>query len=719
MRCFLPILLLLLSVASCGNKAQKNIAVHDVFDNLPQEKPVIEDRFCFDSTRFKHVIDVVYDKENVRFSELPFGVTAVKDVNGVKFFSEISAVEFRLSGFSNDGFFSLVSDSTVLVTLSGIALSSKNHTPVDISSNGVVFVRCKERKTNYFTDAECGVDTLKTAAAFSVTGDMVLCGKGKIAFCGKRRNALFCKGRLFVNETMLSVENSVRDGLSALGGIAFIGGNVSVNSVKDALKAKKGNVVFLDGNVSLTTNGDKGDGVQASNIYMFGGALSINTKGNASRGFNAKHNVYVIDGSLSVSTDGFPVFSSAKNDYSSNSCIKSGKGFYMRDGYLNLENRATAGKVINCNGKMQMDGGTLLVKNHAHDIEHPDITNAHASAKGIKCDSVISVNGGKLEIVVVGVGERCEGMESKDDIIIGGDANIYVFAYDDALNAGGDIIVNGGKLYAYSIANDALDSNTSVMINDGVVIANGCGSPEQGIDCDFSRNFAVTGGTIVSIGGMQGESPLLPRNRLTSQHTVAWSNIDLVRGKYVNISKTDGEVLYSYELPRSITHGAILFSSPNFSTGVSYKLFMSDTVRTAKHIGNGLYEDASCMIDANAVGFEFLSLIMNVSDKGEVLSFSTDTSEVALGVMPPPHGHGVPDMPPPPPHGHGVPGMPPPPPHGHGVPSMPPHQHNITDSLKRKFRFGGDNPGANMFLPRLDRGNNEKYDAYNLPGGGW
>jgi len=702
MKKLLSSLLLLLIIVACGEKRTPVVENYNILDSIPKERPVLEDRYNLDKTKFGYIVDVIFDNGNVQYSKLPEGISVQSNGKDVHFVSHIAGVEFRLSGHSNDGSFSVTSQKSTLVTLNGVALASRNSTPIKIECREIAFLQCTGQAVNYLTDYpnEQNTTTAKTAAAIETTGDVVLCGGGKIALCGKRRFAMHCSGRLLINGATLVVENSVHDAISTVGGLAVVKGDLRINATKDAIKAKKGNVLFFDGNISLTSTGEKGDGIQAKDIYMYGGNLSVKTIGNASRGFNAKGSVYIVDGSLSVLTEGGPTFSEKKADYSSNACIKCENAMYIGGGYLNIENHATAGKGINCNGKMQMNDGILLVRNYGEDIVHPTIADAHASAKGVKCDSTIAINGGKIEVLVFGKGERCEGMESKNEIVISGDANIYVYATDDAINSGGDLIFNGGKLYVYSAQNDGIDSNAGIIINGGTVIANGSGGPEQGIDCDFDGNLRITGGTIVSIGGMMGDRPNIPRNKLSTQQTIAWSGVELQRDRYINLCNENNEIVLSYKLPRSINHAGVIISSPQLRKNSAYTLSTSDTVTANEHIGNGLFTGGNYPATEEKQQFSITSLITKINEKGEVEAITVDTTDFSRGTMPPqPHpmmGHDAPPMPP-----HHKPGMPPPP---FDINSIP-------DSIKERLPFPPPFDGM--------RGNDEGYNANNLPGRGW
>ena len=724
MKKLLSSLLLMLLIVACGEKIPTANISHNILDSIPNERPILEEKYNLNKENFNKIVDITFNNGTVQHSQLPQGVYAQSDGKNIRFASRISGVEFRLSGHSNDGSFSVDSDSSVLVTLNDVALASRNSTPIKIACREVAYLQCIGKVANYLADYHTEADTEKTAAALETTGEIVLCGGGKLALCGKRRYAMHCNGRLLINNIALVVENSVHDAISTIGGIAVVKGNIHINSTKDAIKAKKGNVLFFDGNISLNATGEKGDGVQADNIYMYGSNLSIKTSGNASRGLSSKGSIYIIDGSLSVLTEGEAIFTAKKADYSSNACIKCEKAMYIGGGYLNLENTATAGKGINCNGKLQMNGGILLVRNYGEDIVHPTIADAHASAKGIKCDSTIAINGGKIEVLVFGKGERCEGMESKDEIYISGDANIYVYASDDAINSGGNFIMNNGKLYAYSANNDGIDGNKGIIINGGTLIANGSGSPEQGIDCDFDGNMRITGGTVVAIGGMMGDKPNIPRNKFSTQQAVAWSGIELQRDKHINLCDEKENIILSYKLPRSMSHAGVVISSPLLQKDGTYTLSTSETITADSHIGNGLFTNGKCAATEDKKEITLTALVTKINAAGEIESISTDTMDITKGMMPPPPfgmGGGGPGIPPPFANGQGGPGMPPP--DFKNAPGMPPPPfdiNNIPDSIKKRFPFPGD--GKMPFPPpHFDgmRGKDEGYNAGNLPGGGW
>jgi hypothetical protein len=114
-----------------------------------------------------------------------------------------------------------------------------------------------------------------------------------------------------------------------------------------------------------------------------------------------------------------------------------------------------------------------------------------------------------------------------------------------------------------------MDSNGNMTINGGIVIASGTSSPEAGFDCD-TYTFTINGGVVIGTGG-DTSSP-----STSSKQPVIVYNGSLSSGKYLTLTDSDGDNIFTYLLPRSSS--VTLISCPDLSKGSSYTLATATSV---------------------------------------------------------------------------------------------------------------------------------------------
>lgn len=630
-------LLLMLLMVACAEKRSATDAPEKMSQSA--EKIVLQappTMPAFDEERFTRAVDV--DCSNPAPRSLD-GAGIQVDNNIITINVTKPGVEIVLKGGAEGKSVVINSNDDVLLTLSSLSLTSYMNNAITVKSQAHTFVRCIG--DNFVADGKEGEEVYapKNCAAIRIEGDATFVG-GDIRLRGERKSALHCSGKLYFADGNVVVSAARSSAILADSGVVVKGGNYRLCGNKDALRAKKGDVTLMGGNMNLTALDEKGAAIKAASLYVRGGNITIDVSAPASRGVNVKDTLFVLGGNMAVSAAGDAVFNEKKNDYSSGSCLKVGKFVYMQGGTVTLDNSGVGGKGVNCNGGMTVAGGAIKVVTTGMDIEHEYDAEAHASAKGIKCDSTILIAGGDIDVQVFGEGGRCEGIESKDKIVIeGNDTKVSVYAYDDALNAGTDFVMNDGLLFAYSAANDAIDSNGAIAINGGLVVANGAGSPEQGIDVDVEKNYTIAGGDVLSLGGTMGATPCMPRG-VVAQPVVAVCGISVQQGEYLHVADEAGSVIASYLVPRTID-GALLISSPELAKGKSYYLLINDSAVEGGYLGNG-YSNAGTIDVVNAVQFTITDDLMAVDGDGKAITLPAPRDG---SMPPPPAGH----FPPPPP----------------------------------------------------------------------
>lgn len=618
-------------VSGAGN--EKNAAVA----NIPVPAVSVP-RFSvpeFSNAEFAAKVKVEFAGNGVRLSELPLGVSA--DVNGadVLLRSNARGVEYIISGKTANGALTVVSEFSPLVTLDSVSLVSNGRNAVQISSKGVIYMRTLRQSR--VADVAAAKKADSQSAAVKFMGKALLFGSGRLLVEAERRSGIFCTDTLFVDGADVKISKAPNNAIMANSAIVANGGRLIAYSQKDVLKCKKGSIAVLGGNLTIASHAQKADGVQAVNYYQKGGDVRIYVSGAAADGVKCDNVLAVSGGLLDITTDGDAIFNSKKSDYSSASCLKSGGLIAISGGKNLLRSYGDGAKGVSCDSTIVISGGVLMALTKGAEVCHEIDINAHASAKGIKSDGALYITGGEVEVLVFGKGERNEGIESKGDMFFGNDAAVYVFAYDDAINAA-NLNVYGGTVYAYSVANDAVDSNGIIDVRGGTLIADGSFSPEQGIDTDDNSAYSVAGGTVVSVGGLMGPAPCIPMSRNSAVGTVALSGARLEKGKFLSLVGRDGNALFSYRLQRSMTDAGSVFASSLINKGGNYSFVVSDSITGGNYLKYGL----SC-------GSAPVGIVQEVSfcAKDSVTVVRSDGSAVDVSNIRPMNG-----MPPPPPPHH-------------------------------------------------------------------
>ena len=177
-------------------------------------------------------------------------------------------------------------------------------------------------------------------------------------------------------------------------------------------------------------------------------------------------------------------------------------------GTLDITSTGDGGKGIKCDSLITINGGEIRVRtlgamyiDPAYTGDGKDIPDSlKSSPKGIKAGYDLTINNGHLVITTQNDGG--EGIESKNTMTINGGL-IEIEAYDDCINTTGDMTINGGQVYVNSFDNDGIDSNANLFIRGGLIVTYGAPFRELGIDVNDrgTKKLYVTGGTLVAFGG--------------------------------------------------------------------------------------------------------------------------------------------------------------------------------------------------------------------------
>ncbi len=498
--------------------------------------------------------------------------------------NSVKNVEIIASGSCSDGQLKIYGEKKFKLTLAGLDLTCSKGPAINDQCGKRVFVHLEDGTSNYLTDAatysdepyyhrsSSSADEDRKGCFFS-EGHMIFSGSGALVVNGLYKHGIVTDGYFYMRPGVtLSVQQAA----------------------KNAIHVK----------------GDEDDGY---GIYVGGGYIYANVSSTAGKCIKTDYNVVIEGGEFSLNTSGGSEFDSDESDTSSASCIKADGNVTISDGTLVMKSTGAGGKGISSDGDITIGGGSVSIATSGAQYSYRyGSTTLTSSPKGIKADGNLTIDGGTVSVTVTGISDSSEGIESKATMTIN-DGEIYVYAYDDAINAATNLTINGGKLYCYAVNNDAIDSNGTLYINGGLVIAAGTTQPEEAIDTDNTNYFAIKGGTVIGVGGTGQTSYGSCPGSSSTQRTVAYGSFSGTSGYNLAVLDSSGNPLMLYTLPRTLSKMCLLFSSADLTSGSTYTIAYGGTISSSYEPWNGYYEDGTWSGGSTLTSFTSSSTVTTVS----------------------------------------------------------------------------------------------------------
>lgn len=465
----------------------------------------------------------------------------------------LGASEIIAKGTSTNGQIKIYGDSAVKLTLDGLKLTSEKSAAINIQNKAVAYIHLPDKTENTICDA-------------AKQTDEAYYPEGVAAGDEKRNGAIYSKGSIVFSGTgVLQLTGKKKHGIS----------------VKSSMTVRPG--------ATIAINYAADNCVKAEGITILGGYIWAKTTGEAGKCLSSDADITVNGGVLKLYTTGNAIYDADENDTSSSAGMKADGNVTITGGEILCSSTGTGGKGINVDGALTIDDGTINVVTSGGKYVYNASLDLDSSPKGIKAEGNIVINGGLVNIQVTGRSDGSEGLESKSKITVN-DGQVFVYAYDDAINVGGDypvgLEINGGKLFAFADNNDGIDSNGKIWINDGFVIASGSAAPEEGFDCDRSENFIVKGGILIGTGGAA-----ISTSSSSTQRNVVYNGISAQTDSLVVIVDPDGKTILKYKFPRTMSRLALFFSSPDIQSGKTYTVYTGGSISGNTENWNGWFKD--------------------------------------------------------------------------------------------------------------------------------
>lgn len=490
----------------------------------------------------------------------------------------VSNTEIIALGESHDGGLKIYGDNKFKLSLYGLHLESQRGPSINSQCKKRMFLNLGNGTTNRLAD--CSSYSLDSYTMPGVVNE-------------DRKGALFAEGNIIVSGSgALVVEGRYKHAIVS-DGCYYQRAGVTVavtDCVKNAIHAK----------------GDADDG---TGIHIAGGVIEANVSGVAGKGLKSDMDVVIEGGKLFVTTSGDATYESDENDTSSAAGIKASGNIAISDGEIRLSSSGSGGKGLNSDNAISISGGNISITTTGGKYTYT--SSLTSSPKGIKADGNIDISGGKLNVEVSGRSDGSEGMESKSMLNITG-GEVVIYAYDDAINAAEGIDIAGGRVFAYASNNDGIDSNGTLTMRGGLLIGVGSNAPEAGVDVDNSRNFVVSGGTIISLGASLQSTP----SSSSSQCSVSYGGVSATEGGVVALLDASSQLLFAFEYPRTLSGATLFFTAPYISQGSNYTLASSGTVSDYDDKWMGWYDGGTWSGGTTLTSFTTTGAVTTIGTSG-------------------------------------------------------------------------------------------------------
>ncbi len=281
----------------------------------------------------------------------------------------------------------------------------------------------------------------------------------------------------------------------------------TVENLEGAIFSKEDLILSGDGNLTLTSNYD--GIVSKDRLIIKSGTYTIKSDDDALKG---KDEVTIENGDFTITSGG--------DGIQSTNMEESDKGVItIQNGNFKITSKEDA---IQAETNLSITDGTFI-------ITTTDTNNV--SAKGLKAEKQLTIDGGKYEI-----NSADDGIHSNENITIN-KGEIMINSKDDAIHADGLVEINGGELTLD--AGEGIEA-TYVKINNGETTIN---ASDDGINAGnksskYTPTIEISGGTLTIKMG-SGDTDAIDSN----------GNI-YIKGGTINITANspfdyDGEAKYS------------------------------------------------------------------------------------------------------------------------------------------------------------------------------
>lgn len=573
---------------------------------------------------------------------------------------------YILDGSSADGSFTLVSDYKSTIRLNGLQLQSSLEEALNIKCGKRVELVVEDGTVNTLADAT--TDNGQKGAIYC-KGHMELSGGGVLNLTGNVKHALSTKEYLLLKKSFgtLNITKAATDGIHAGQYFRMNGGSVSISGIGgDGIQAEAtlaegydeelpdGSLLIKGGSISITTTGQDVSAMQSdADLQIDGGTITVSMSGAVSKALNTDADLVINGGDISITNSGTGL--TVSNESETSKGLNADRNVKIVGGNVSIRMTGAGGKGVKADKDLTVgnaetgEGPVLSVVTSGASFGSSSTggstgggtrpgggggwrpgggtggpggggESGGSSAKAMKCQGSYYQYGGSIYIETATSG--AEGIESKSATTTAmnfNGGNLFMKVYDDCINSAGQINFNGANVLCYSTGNDAIDSNygktNSIRQTAGVVISfTSKGGAEMGIDADAMSRVTVTGGTLITGGGLQGGSSTSSLGS-GSTHYKLWStSISYTSGRYYSI--VCGDNIITWLMPVTMNSSFNALASDAFQSSRTHYIYNGTTAPTSSK------EEFSFRNSASADAKPMIWIKSNITSGSQSATFS-------------------------------------------------------------------------------------------------
>jgi len=343
----------------------------------------------------------------------------------------------------------------------------------------------------------------------------------------------------------------------------------------------------LNGTGTLSVDGNYKFGIVGKDDVVIANlSLQVNA---ASDGIVGKDSVSIGSGTVDIVSGGDGIVSENSDDATVGSMLIDGGTITIQTG----GSGADSAKGIKAQAALAVNGGDITINSEddaLHSATAVTVTSGtlllSAGDDGIHSDDLVAISGG--DITVSG---SYEGIEGGTITVSGG--TIDVTASDDGFNAAGgadssasgaprgndafvadtskSLVISGGTV-TVNADGDGLDSNGTMAISGGTIYVSGPTNSGNGA-LDSGSSMTISGGTIIAAGSA-GMAQTFDESSTQASISYTFTSVQQA-GTTISLWDVSGNVIASYT-PEKV-YQSVVISSPELAIGQSYTLYTGST----------------------------------------------------------------------------------------------------------------------------------------------